>query len=130
MTHFHNKCIFYINLANKISGTDSTFQYFLLLNPSVNNNKVVLLSANIPKTYYQVQNRYNTFILVESTHFITITVSPGTYSRNLFAIYLSTLLTNSSLSGFLYTITVLNTIFQPETGLFTYNVSGNSGIQP
>ena len=125
-----NKAIFYINSAKRLSGTDGQFSYFLPLTWMVPFDRVVVLSANLPKTYYQVQTNYNTFSLVEEGDHVTITIPPGTYTRSAFASSLASILTSNSPSQFTYTITTPNTINGPETGKFTYIVSGNDSVQP
>ena len=82
-----SKCLVYINSANKISGTDASFQIQLQFNTRKKYNRAALVGANIPKTYYAIATPKNTFILVENSTQITITVTPGTYNRNAFAFY-------------------------------------------
>ena len=93
-------------------------------------NHVALVSANIPKTYYAIVSPKNTFILLENSTQITITVTPETYNRNAFAFYLLTLLTSSSLNNWTYTINIPNTNTGPETGYYYFGVTGNSAAQP
>ena len=124
------KAIFYINSAQKISGTDGQFSYFLPITWIIPFDRAVILSANIPKVYYQVQSNYNTFVLLEERNEATITIPQGTYTRTAFASNLASLLTSNSPSGFIYTITIPNTITGPETGKFTYVVSNNGSTQP
>lgn len=125
-----NKALFYVNSANRLSGTDGMFSYFFPLTWIIPFDRVVVLSANIPKTYYGVQANYNTFTIVEGSNQAIITIPPGTYTRTAFASCLASLLTSSSPSNFTYTITIPNTITGAETGKFTYIVSNNGSVQP
>ena len=68
------RSILYINSSNRISGTDGQFTIKLPSNFLHDFDKVAVLAANIPKTYYQVQDGFNTFTLVEGLSNITITV--------------------------------------------------------
>ena len=89
-----------------------------------------MVSANIPKTYYAIATPKNTFILVENSTQITITVTPGTYNRNAFAYYLASLLTLCSLNNWTYTVNIPNTNTGPETGYYYFAVTGNGASQP
>ena len=124
-----DKAIIYINSRNRLSGTDSNFNIYLPIDTSMKYDHVTLLQANIPKTYYQVNTGYNTFTLVENTSQVTITVPIRTYNRQLFATIIANLLTANSPNALTYQISYSNTNIEPETGLFTYTVSGGT-IQP
>ena len=86
--------IAYINSYNKLVSTDSTSNFTVMINLTKNNNfnKVVVLQMSIPKSYYLVQNGYNTFNIYEpdtlSYHLVTIPV--GNYTRSLFMAQLNT----------------------------------------
>ena len=88
-----------MNSANRISGTDASFQIQLQFNTRKRYNRAALVSANLPKTYYAMASPKNKFILLENSTQITITVTPGTYNRNAFAYYLASLLTSCSLNN-------------------------------
>jgi len=125
-----SKCLVYVNSAKRISGTDSSFQIQLQFNTRKKYNRAALVSANIPKTYYAIVSPKNTFILLENSTQITITVTPGTYNRNAFAYYLASLLTSCSLNNWTYTINIPNTNTGPETGYYYFAVIGNGASQP
>ena len=86
--------IAYINSYNNLVSTDSTSNFTVMINLPKNNNfnKVVVLQMSIPKSYYLVQNGYNTFNIYEpdnlSCHLVTIPV--GNYTRSLFMAQLNT----------------------------------------
>ena len=84
----------------------------------------------IPLSYYLINAPYNTFILVEGTSQVTITITAGNYSALSFATVVTQLLNSSSPHGYTYTITLNNSYATVNTGLFYYTVSGNSGVQP
>ena len=131
MTHyFENKEIFYVNSRNRSSGTDGHFSIKLDINPQIDFTHAVLLSASIPNSFYACQNGYNTFQLEESGDYTTITVPPGNYTRNSFKLTCQELLNDNSFHGWTYAIEYQNIGRTVDDGKYTYNVSGNSGIQP
>lgn len=122
--------MFTVNSANRISGSPFNFWVRLNIDNNQGYDKVCILSAVISKTWYQVQNNNNTFVLVETGTPTTITIPIGTYTRDSFAVTLNNLLNTASINHWIYAVTYPNIRTQPETGLFTFNVSNNSGNQP
>lgn len=122
--------IFYINSHERLSGTDSDFTYQLKINRNVEFNRVAVLQCIIPKSYYLVQEGQNTFTLTENGVDTKITVLAGNYNRKSMQRTLETLLNDASPNGWTYTITYPNASMEPDTGKFTFNVSGNGGVQP
>jgi len=118
--------IFYINSYNRLSGTNSNFSYKLPVDQTKNFNKVIVLQASVPKSYYLVSAGYNTFILRENSSDIIITVPVGNYNKDSFQTVLSNLLTSNSLNGWVYTITSPNALKTADTSKYTILVSGNS----
>lgn len=129
MALIQEKQIFYINSENRVSGTYSDFKHTLDIAPNTNFDTAVILNMSIPKSYYLVQNNYNTFTLDEINLTATITVPAGNYTRTSFKTTLQNLLTSNSPNGWSYTVS-----FPPstsvDTGKYTYSVSGNGGVQP
>ena len=122
------KRIFYVNSRNRLTGTDSDFSYKLDM-IDLKSDRVVLLACNIPKSYYLIQDGENTFTLQEGVSTATITITPANYSRTQLKNVLQTALNTSSPTSYTYAISVpLTTI--GETGLYTFSVSGNGGVQP
>jgi hypothetical protein len=119
------KSHFYINSGNRISGTDGQFKIEIPYTFIQDYDKVAVMAASIPKTFYQVQNGFNTFTLKEGAANIAITVPAGTYTRASFMTAMSALLTASSSSGFVYTMSIPNIAAAPETGKYTYTVTGS-----
>jgi hypothetical protein len=118
-----------INSNNKVTGTSTNFYIKLPLPPNQVFNRVVLCSCIIPKVFYNVQDKYNTFTLIENGVSIDIKLTPSDYTPYNLASILSTELSASSLNGFGYVVTfpVRNV---PQTGKFTFTVSNNFGVQP
>lgn len=127
---FYDQSIFYINSSKRITGVDSNFTYQLPLRQDIEYDRVVVLAANIPKTFYQVQAGRNKFTLNESAGSILFTVPIGTYTRQGFVAALSALLTQSSGEGWTYAMTIPNTLTGPESGKFTFTILGNVNSLP
>lgn len=90
---------------NSISGSSHSFQS-TPVDLGVNDfDSVVLIDANIPKSFYNFPSGYNTFTLTESGVPTTITVVPGSYNIINLVTTLSTLLTNASPNHWTYTVT-------------------------
>lgn len=93
-----------INSDDRISGTSSNFTV-KLPNLDPHYDRVSLIAASIPKTYYNVQQGLNTFILTEGIQQVTLTVTPGNYSFSSFASVIQTLLISNSFNSITYTVT-------------------------
>lgn len=122
----NNKKIVYINSKNKTSGTHSNFYYNINLKKT-DYTHVVVLSAQLPKSYYMIQNNLNTFTLEEDGKEATITIPAGNYNRKNLKSTLETLLNASSPNTWTYAISIPTA---PDTGYYTFSVSGNSSVQP
>jgi hypothetical protein len=116
---------YYIDSRQRLSGTDSNFSYNISLPDDHDFTHVCLLNALIPKSYYLIQAGFNTFQLQEGDETVTVTKSPGNYLLNVFKTIIGQLLTAASPSGWVYTLTYPSGN-QPDTGMFTYSVSGNT----
>jgi len=121
--------IYYINSYNRTEGTNSNFTYYLPHIPS-NVNKVVMLSASIPKSYYLIEDGLNTFTLIEDEDEIIITIPPGNYNRRSFSVVLQNLLNDASALDIVYTISYANTNQSEDDGKYTFTVSDNNDVQP
>lgn len=126
----NNYQLFYINSYNRTSGTNSNFSFKLLLDPTRNFNKVIVLQASIPKTFYLISEPNNTFILNENGTNIIITIPVGNYTKTSFRQLLTQILNSSSLNGWTYSITENNILIQADTGKYIFSVSGNGTSQP
>lgn len=79
-----NSKIFYVNSANRTSGTASDFTYTLDIPKNENFTHAVVLQASVPVTYYLVRQGINkfevseTFLGIETIRQVEIT--PGNYS--------------------------------------------------
>lgn len=129
MSYITSSSKFYVNSRYRVSGTESEFTYYFDIPKESKYNKVCLLQASIPKSYYLIQaGEY--FQLQEGMLSAQITVPPANYTRKTFASVLQTALNNGSPNGWTYTITYPNSTTTGDTGKYTFTVSGNSGTQP
>ena len=153
MNHIGNHSTFFIDSQNRTSGTSGNFSINLMMPPNNTYNRIVLMQASIPKSFYLVSSPYNTFTLYEpgtsssgsasgtfgsvstSGAYKTITLAPGNYSKTTMIVCLQTMLTLASslntTSTNRYTYTVSFPLQNnPNTGKFTYTVSSLITAQP
>lgn len=130
MKYYTRKQIFYINSARRISGTNSNFRYYLNIDPVQEYDRVVVLAASIPKSYYLVDSSHNHFTLSEGISSTSILFPEGNYSRRSLTTTLQTLLNTGSPNGYTYTVTYTNIGSGNDNGKLTITVTGNGGVQP
>lgn len=121
------KQVVYIDSNFRSSGTSDNFTIDLskqILN-SNNYDRIVLTSASIPKSYYNIDDSNESFILTELGVDTLITLIHGNYSYSTLATALALALTNASPNTWTYTCTT-----SQLTGRYTFGVSGNGGVQP
>lgn len=116
---------YYINSANRISGSNQNFEIDIVIPPESQYDSIAIVDASIPLTYYNVDAPYNKFTLVEGSNSVVITIPPGNYNQRTFQTQLVTLLNTGLPGSFTYSMT-----FDSVTAKYTYSVSGNSGVQP
>lgn len=105
MRYLKNKYTFHVNSNQRSSGDNNfNFRYKINLPVDADVNRICLLDAQIPKSYYVVQDNYNTFQLSENGVTRTITLTAGNYNRKTFSQYLTTAL-NTGGVGYTYTVT-------------------------
>jgi len=130
MSLIDDSVIFIIDSGSAVSGTTSNFQYQLNIEKGHNYDRVCVLQAIIPKSYYLVNAPYNTMILLENGVQTTITLTAGNYNVRSWCTLFSALLTSRSSQGWTYSCSYPNSTTQVDTGMITYSVSGNGGLQP
>jgi len=105
----------YIDSDYRISGTSSDFLYEIDLKDY---NSVCVISANIPKSYYLIQEGQNTVIFTQNATPRTITVPAGNYSV---ADFVSAVLALLNTGSVIYTIT-----FDKHSSLMTISATGGT----
>jgi hypothetical protein len=116
------------NSKDRIAGTNSSF-VSAPIDIGINKfDSVCLVSASIPKSFYNMPSGYNTFSLREVTT-RTITIPVGNYNKNNLITVLQTQLNTGAPVGWAYTVA-----YPASTGAdtfkLTFTVSGNGGTQP
>jgi len=104
--------------ADRLSGTESDFAYFLNVSPNIKYDRIVLMSCMIPISYYLIDRNHNTFVLDEGGQQVVIEVPIGNYKASTFMTVLMGLLNQHSPTGATYGITI-----SEVTAKFTYNVT-------
>lgn len=103
------------------SGSNSIFQS-APIDLGVNDfDTIVLIDANIPKSFYNMPTGYNTFILREGIVNTTIILSVGSYNVNTLAIALKTALNTGSPNVWTYNVTYNSLTFH-----YDFSVTGNT----
>jgi hypothetical protein len=126
MEHPHHiNFVGYVDSKDRLSGTTSNFTSIIDLPPN-DFNRVCLLQASIPKSWYLFDSTNNTFTLQENTSTTTITIPVGNYNRVSFGVILQSLLnTASQLLGGInfntYTITYPNKTLQTDNNKYTFS---------
>lgn len=128
MSLITHKKLYYINSKNRISGTNSRFTINIPFTNEDNFDRVAVLQATIPKSFYLVQSGQNTFTLTEGVSSVTITIPIGNYSRRSLQDTVQDLLNTASPFGLVYTVT-WPAVNEANTGKFTFTCN-NGGIQP
>ena len=105
----------YIDSDYRISGTSSDFLYRI---DAQEYNSVCVISANIPKSYYLIQEGQNTVIFTENTIPRTITIPKGNYSV---ADFVSVVLALLNIGSIIYSIT-----FNKYSSLMTITATGGT----
>ncbi len=108
----------------------SNFQFKIEIPKGHDFDRVCLLQAIIPKSYWLVNAPYNTMTLIEKGVSTTITIGEGNYNVRNWCTLTCALLTAHSQFGWTYAITFPNEATDISTGYFTYSVSGNGTDQP
>lgn len=127
MALISKKKIFYVNSRNRIDGTDSDFSYVFDLTNDDDFDHIAVLQVLLPKSYYLIQAGQNTFTLQEGVSSVTISITPGNYTRRNFAYALEQLLSSSSPNGFVYVILYSTTV---DDGKYIFSVTNNGTTQP
>ena len=113
-----------VDSSQRFSGTSSQFTIALSLPTEVSDfDRVVLNQISIPRSWYDVDNNLNTFVLVENSVSATVTLTPGLYNVNSLILSLQTALNLASPNGYIYTITYPNSATQVNTNKFTFKCS-------
>jgi hypothetical protein len=117
------KKIVYVDSGNQLTSSTNIWNAKLDINFQEDYDRITVLQAMIPVSYYVIGVGANTFTLKEGSTSIVITISPANYNVFNFATIVGGLMTTNSPNGYIYTITYPNNYTQPDTGIFTYSVN-------
>jgi len=128
MSYFSKSFIYYVNSNNRINQNESqsNFSYYFQNLQDNDFDRVVVLSASIPKSFYLVQDGYNTFILQENTTQVTLTLPPMNYNRNSLLTTIKSLLNTNSPNHWTYNMTFPNININGDDGKYYFSVTGNT----
>lgn len=126
MAFIKDKVLFYVNSGNQLSSTSNSFTYILDMKDYVGYDRICITQAQIPISYWIVEQGLNTFQLRENNTTVTITIQPGNYNALSFATVIPALLNASSPNGLIYTISVPNNASQNNNGLLSYRVNSSA----
>ena len=128
----HSSQIYYINSNLKLSGTTSHFSYTIQIPAGSQYDRVCLLQANIPISYYIVAAGQNSFTFREYKgtllSSISITIPVGNYNVNSFLTIVQTLLNLNTFNAWTYTITFPNSYIGVQTGKYTFTITSSMGV--
>lgn len=113
------------------NGTHSHFNYTITLPNNRVFDRVAVLSASIPKSFYLVDgsSAERSFTITEDGSSAVISLTAGNYSIRSLAKQLTNLLNAGSPNGYTYSVTY-PAVDDVQTGKVTFRVSDNTGVQP
>jgi len=120
-----NPIVINFNSKDRVSGSNSSF----LSNPvDLGQNSfdsVCLVQASLPKSFYNMPSRFNTFTLTEGVTSVTVTIPVGNYTRINLQSTLATVLTLASPNLLTYTVS-----YPASTAgdTFHYTFESNSAV--
>jgi hypothetical protein len=115
-----------INSSNRTTGSNSSFTHRVNLPDKNNYDRVVVIRALVPKSYYSIGLNRSSFTLIEDGVSTVITLTPANYSYTSFKAEIVLKINAASPNNWTYACSYPNIQNQPNTGKFTYTVSGNS----
>lgn len=130
MQYYTDKQIFYVNSNDRVSGTHSDFTYTFNIDKNIEFDRVSVLSASIPKSFYLIQDGQNTLTLNENGVNILLTMPTGNYTRSSLATVFKNLLNESSILAYNYNITYSNISTSYDKGGYIFTASNVTGNQP
>jgi len=122
----NDRKILYIDSTSQLASNKNVFTVTVDSDITSDYDMCSLISAQIPVSFYILQNSYNTFTLREDLQSIVITIPQGNYSVYSFQSTMGALLTASSPNGYTYTLLFNNIFTQVDTGKYTFQCSNTT----
>jgi hypothetical protein len=132
MSLFHKDDVRIVNVdsSQRLSGTSTNFTINLNLPNYVQEfDRVAVNQISIPRSWYDVESGYNTFVLKEGTSSQTITIPAGMYNVNTLATTIATQLNSASVlngNSYTYTVAYPNSSLTVNNNLYTYTCSSSA----
>jgi hypothetical protein len=117
------KKIVYIDSKSQLTSGVNTWTEQIDINFQDDYDRVTVLQAQIPVSYYVVGAGSNKFTLIEGSQSVVITITSANYNVFNFATTVQALLNANSPNGYTYTMAYPNQYTSPDTGLFSYTVN-------
>ena len=117
------KKLIYVDSGAQLTSLKNTWNTSVDINLEGDYNRITVLQAQIPVSYYVIGSGANTFTLVEGNSSVTITITSANYNVFSFSSIVGALMTAASPYGYTYTITYPNVYTSADTGLLTYTVN-------
>lgn len=119
----NNHFLYYINSNNRVNASDTSSNFSMKIDiPPTSDgslyDRVVVLGAVIPNSFYLIQVGYNTFPITETGVIRVITLTPSNYSRPQLQTELQKQLRTGQPVGYNYNVS-FPTSSSPQTGLWT-----------
>lgn len=128
MTSFKRKNLF-IDSKNALTSQNNIWVAPLDIDFETENyDRITLVQAQIPVSFFTVSSDSNKFILTEGKTSVTISVEVGNYNIISWQKVIPALLSSNSPNGLTYSCSYVNQYTTPDQGLFTYTV--NSFVIP
>jgi hypothetical protein len=119
----NDRKILYIDSTSQLASNKNVFTVTVDSDITSDYDMCSLISAQIPVSFYILQDGYNTFTLREGLQTVTMTIPQGNYSVYSFQSTVGALLTASSPNGYTYSLLFSNIFTQVDTGKYTFQCS-------
>lgn len=120
---------FIIDSKFRIDGDTNNFTHKVELHNFNDFTNVACVQAVVPKSYYTIPANRNFFLLTEDGLTAQVNLTPANYNVEQFRLELEYQLNTSSPQGWTYTVSFPGPS-EPQTNKYTFDVSGNGGLQP
>jgi len=114
-----------VNSSDRTTGTDSKFAIKVSLPSQHRFNRICLVKAMLPKSWYTVQEGQNRLTLHEGETSTVVELLPANYNRKSLAVDLSEALTNASPHGYTYAISYPNAMIHGDDGKYVFSVDSH-----
>lgn len=122
MVSIESKQTIYVNSKNRSSGTPSEFTITLDIDKNIAFDKISVIDAVIPRSFYNIGSRNDTFVVSENGNERTITIPRANYSRKSLKNVVQTLLNTNPEPGYSYVVSK-DASSVGDSGKYTFTVT-------